>query len=45
MTFFGLKLGQDLKNRAAHPHQEFPVVPPRGPTTYLKAEVIYRIPS
>ena len=23
ITFFGLKLGQDLENRAAHPHQEF----------------------
>ena len=23
ITFFGLKSGQDLKNRAAHPHQEF----------------------
>ena len=23
MTFFGLKKGQDLANRAAHPHQEF----------------------
>ena len=28
ITFFGLKLGQDLKNRAAHPHQEFPGVLP-----------------
>ena len=27
---FGLKSGQDLKNWAAHPHQEFPGVPPRG---------------
>ena len=27
MTFFGLKKGQDLKNRAAHPCQEFPGVP------------------
>ena len=26
MTFFGLKSGQDLENRAAHPHQEFPGV-------------------
>ena len=25
---FGLKSGQDLKNRAAHLHQEFPGVPP-----------------
>ena len=28
MTFFGLKKGQDLENRAAYPRQEFPVVPP-----------------
>ena len=28
MTFFGLKSGQDLENRAAHPHQEFSGVPP-----------------
>ena len=28
LHFFGLKSGQDLKNRAAHLHQEFPVVPP-----------------
>ena len=28
---FGLKWGQDLENRAAHPNQEFPgVPPPRG---------------
>ena len=30
MTFFGLKQGQDLENRAAHPHQEFPGVPAWG---------------
>ena len=28
MTCFGLKSGQDLKNRVAHSHQEFPGVPP-----------------
>ena len=28
MPFLGLKWGQDLENRAAHPHQEFPGVPP-----------------
>ena len=28
MTFFGLKSGQDSENEAAHPHQEFPEVPP-----------------
>ena len=32
MSPFGLKYGQDLENRAAYPHQEFPGVapPPRG---------------
>ena len=29
MTFLGLKKGQDLGNRAAHPHQKFRGVPPR----------------
>ena len=29
MTFFGLKLGQALENRAAHSHQEFPGVLPQ----------------
>ena len=30
MTFqFGLKQGQDLENRVAQPHQEFPGVPAR----------------
>ena len=28
ITFFGLKSGQDSENEAAHPHQEFPEVPP-----------------
>ena len=28
MEYFGLKLGQDLVNRAAHPYQEFRGVPP-----------------
>ena len=28
MTFFGLKEGQDLENRAAQPHQGFLGVPP-----------------
>ena len=26
----GLRYGQDLENQAAHPHQEFPGVPPRA---------------
>ena len=34
-TFFGLKSGQDLENQAAHPHQEFPGVPPPTPGLYL----------
>ena len=32
-TFFGLKSGQDLENRAAHSHQEFPGFPPRENAT------------
>ena len=28
ITFSGLKSGQDSENEAAHPHQEFPEVPP-----------------
>ena len=28
--FWGVKLGQDLENRAAHPHHEFPGIPLRG---------------
>ena len=31
MTLYGLKKGQDLENRAAQPHQEFPGVPPPPP--------------
>ena len=31
MTFFGQKYGQDLEKQAAHPHQEFPGVPPPPP--------------
>ena len=31
ITLFGLKSGQYLENWAAHPHQEFPGVPPRFP--------------
>ena len=30
MTFLGLKKGQDLENRAAHPRQELPGVSPSG---------------
>ena len=31
MTFFGLKQGEDLENRAALPHQELQGVPPHLP--------------
>ena len=31
MEYFGLKLGQDLGNRAAHPYQKFGGVPPPPP--------------
>ena len=42
IKFFGQKSGQDLKNRAAHTHQEFPGVhspppPPRVLTGLPKA--------
>ena len=30
MAFFGLKLGLDLEMRAAHPHQKFQGILPRG---------------
>ena len=33
MTIFGLKWGQDLGNRAAHPHQELQGVSPRVENT------------
>ena len=37
MEYFGLKLGQDLGNRAAHPYQKFRgVPPPRQVGTVLK---------
>ena len=36
MIFFGLKEGQDLENRTAHPHQEFPREP--SPPRILKTE-------
>ena len=35
MTFFGLKEGQDLENRAAQPQQTFLGVPPPPPGTQL----------
>ena len=31
MEYFGLKLGQDLGNREAHPYQKFRGVPPPPP--------------
>ena len=37
ITFFGLKSGRDLKNQAAHPHQEFPgVTPPPAPLATIE---------
>ena len=41
MTFFGLKKGQDLKNRVAHPCQEFPGVPTqRHQGQVVKAQLV-----
>ena len=41
ITFFGLKSGQDLKKRAAHPHQEFSEVSPLGfEAALLKSELV-----
>ena len=37
-TFFGLKQGQDFKNRAAHPSQEFPGVSLPGDRVHHKME-------
>ena len=34
MACFGLKLGQDLGNRAAHPYRKFRGVPPREPIVF-----------
>ena len=31
MKLFGIKSGQDLKKRAAHPHEEFPGLAPPPP--------------
>ena len=36
MSPFGLKKGQDLENWPAHPHQEFPGVPPGGEGLNIK---------
>ena len=36
MKYFGLKLGQDLENRAAHPYQNFQGVPPPPPGFVVK---------
>ena len=41
ITFFGLKSGQDLKKRAAHPHQEFSEVSTPGfEAALLKSELV-----
>ena len=42
-NFFGLKKGQDLENRAAHPHREFPGIP-HLPRTEIHT-VLTRIPD
>ena len=39
-TFFGLKLGQELENRTAHPHQEFPGVLPEGKRHLAKFSLV-----
>ena len=44
MTFFCPKRGQDLENRAAHPHQEFPRVPP-PPRTHDGLNSSLRVPG
>ena len=47
MTYFGLKYGQDLQNRAAHPHQEFTGVPHGRVISNLKPccdQHIYAVP-
>ena len=43
MTCFGLKSGQDLKNRVAHPHQEFPGVPPPQGICIFRFEIWLKI--
>ena len=45
MVYFGLKLGQDLGNRAAHPHQEFRGVPPPPPPTTQVPIVVLEKPK
>ena len=43
MTLFGLKKGQDLENRAAQPHQEFPGVPPLPVRKYEQGPRVNRV--
>jgi len=45
MAFFGLKLGLDLEMRAAHPHQKFQGVPPRGGPLKHSIHFIEMLPS
>ena len=40
-TFFGLRYGQDLENRAARPHREFPGVPPHHEPLLVKPPFLY----
>ena len=41
MTFFWsrLKQGQDLENRAIHPHQEFPGLPRPSRIIFIKIDI------
>ena len=48
MEYFGLKLGQDLGNRAAHPYQEFRGVyppPPGSNNLFQFAKIMYPMHS
>ena len=40
MKYFGLKLGQDLGNRAAHPYQKFQGVSPPPPPGLFEARIL-----
>ena len=37
-TFFGLKSGQDLENRAAHPYQDIPRSTPPPPASFSEGQ-------
>ena len=42
MEYFGLKLGQDLGNRAAYPYQTFRGVPPPPPGPLASTDQKYQ---